>query len=117
MVFYIRATNHWETCPACLHGIKEQGLRVIMATNNAIRNTDEHLAKMKSFGVELEPWQIINSIQVVVALLKRNFPDGGPIYCVVSPSTMACTSKLPAYYNDEEECPGSGCWVGSQCDL
>jgi len=82
-------------------GIQEKGLRVIMATNNATRNTDEHLAKMQSFGIELEPWQIINSIQVVVELLKRHFPNGGPIYCVVTPSTMAAIEDA-GYYNDEK---------------
>jgi 4-nitrophenyl phosphatase len=87
--------------PRLFEGIKEKGLRVIMATNNAIRNTDEHLAKMKSFGVDLEPWQIINSIHVVVALLKRKFPDGGPIFGVVSPSTMA-SIEAAGYYNDEK---------------
>jgi 4-nitrophenyl phosphatase len=86
--------------PRLFAGIKEKGLRVIMATNNAIRNTDEHLAKMDSFGVELEPWQIINSIQVVVELLKRHFPKGGPIYCVVSPSTMTAI-EAAGFYNDE----------------
>jgi 4-nitrophenyl phosphatase len=87
--------------PRLFAGIQEKGLRVIMATNNAIRNTDEHLAKMRSFGVELEPWQVINSIQVVVELLKRHFPDGGPIYGVVSPSTMTAIEEA-GYYNDEK---------------
>ncbi len=87
--------------PRLFAGIKEKGLRVIMATNNAIRNIDEHLAKMKSFGVELEPWQIINTIQVVEAILKRHFPHGGPIYGVVTPSTMAALEKA-GYYNDEK---------------
>jgi len=86
--------------PRLFSFIQEQGWRVIMATNNAIRNTDEHLARMQSFGVELEPWQIINSIQVVISLLKRHFPKGGPIYCVVSPSTMAAI-EAAGFYNDE----------------
>ncbi|HEX7555833.1 MAG TPA: hypothetical protein VF338_04355, partial [Leptolinea sp.] len=42
--------------PRLFAGIKENGWRVIMATNNAIRNTDEHLERMRSLGVELEPW-------------------------------------------------------------
>jgi 4-nitrophenyl phosphatase len=87
--------------PRLFAGIKDQGLQVIMATNNAIRNTDEHLAKMKSFGVDLEPWQIINSIQVVVAILKHKFPDGGPVYGVVSPSTMTAIEDA-GFYNDEK---------------
>lgn len=87
--------------PRLFSGIQERGLRVIMATNNATRNTDEHLDKMRSFGVELEDWQIINSIQVVVALLKRHFPKGGPIYGVVTPSTMAAIEDA-GYYHDEK---------------
>jgi 4-nitrophenyl phosphatase len=87
--------------PRLFSDIQEKDLRVIMATNNAIRNIDEHLEKMKSFGVDLEPWQIINSIQVVVELLKRHFPNGGPIYGVVTPSTMAAIEDA-GYYNDEK---------------
>ncbi len=96
-----QGTSRWRPTPP-FRRIKDQGLRVIMATNNAIRNTDEHLEKMKSFGVDLEPWQIINSIQVVIALLKRNFPEGGPIYGVVSPSTMS-SLEAAGYYNDEKD--------------
>ncbi|BCY18433.1 MAG: HAD-IIA family hydrolase [Chloroflexi bacterium] len=88
--------------PRLFAGIKEKGWRVIMATNNAIRNTDEHLERMKSFGVDLEPWQIINSIQVVIALLKRRFPDGGPVYGVVSPATRAAI-ETAGYYFDEKD--------------
>lgn len=87
--------------PRLFAGIQEMELRVIMATNNALRNTDEHLEKMRSFGVELEDWQIINSIQVVVALLKRNFPEGGPVYGVVTPSTMSAIEDA-GYYHDEK---------------
>ncbi len=86
--------------PALFAGIKSRGLQVILATNNAIRNIDEHRERMLSFGVELEPWQVINSMQVVIALLKRKFPDGGPIYAVVSPSTIAAMEEA-GYYIDE----------------
>jgi 4-nitrophenyl phosphatase len=88
--------------PRLFEGIKEKGWRVIMATNNAIRNTDEHLERMKSFGVDLEPWQIINSIQVVVALLKRHFPEGGPVYGVVSPATKAALETAGYYYDEKD---------------
>jgi 4-nitrophenyl phosphatase len=87
--------------PRLFAGIKENEWRVIMATNNAIRNTDEHLERMRSLGVELEPWQIINSIQVVIALLKRHFPEGGPVYGVVSPATRAAM-EAAGYYFDEK---------------
>ncbi|NLF52372.1 MAG: HAD-IIA family hydrolase [Leptolinea sp.] len=87
--------------PDLFAAIKEHGLRVIMATNNAIRNSDEHREKMRSFGVDLEPWQVINSMQVVVELLKHRFPDGGPIFSVASPSTMKAFEEA-GYYNDEK---------------
>lgn len=88
--------------PRLFSGIKENGWRVIMATNNAIRNVDEHLERMKSFGVELESWQIINSIQVVIALLKQHFPQGGPVYGVVSPATKAALEAAGYYYDEKD---------------
>lgn len=88
--------------PRLFNGIKEKGWQVIMATNNAIRNTDEHLERMRSFGVDLEPWQIINSIQVVIALLRRHYPDGGPVYGVVSPATKAALEDAGYYYDEKD---------------
>ena len=53
-----------------------------MATNNATRTVDQYLERMRGFGVELEPWQLINSAVTAAELLHQRFPEGGPVYIV-----------------------------------
>jgi len=68
--------------PAIFARIRERGLKVALATNNATRTIDEHLEKLSGFGVELEPWQIISSAVAAANVLNRRFPDGGAVFVV-----------------------------------
>ena len=69
-----------------LHKIFERinnlDLRVIMATNNASRNPGQYVDKLSSFGVDIEPWQVINSGVATVHYLKKQFPKGGNIFVI-----------------------------------
>ena len=47
--------------PAIFARIRERGLKVVLASNNATRTVDEYLAKLADFSVTLEPWQIVSS--------------------------------------------------------
>jgi 4-nitrophenyl phosphatase len=68
--------------PAIFARIRERGLKVALATNNATRTVDEHLKKLSSFGVELEPWQVISSAIAAANVLSKRFPDSGAIFVV-----------------------------------
>jgi len=68
--------------PAIFNRIRERGLKVALATNNATRTVDEHLAKVAGFGVTLEPWQIISSASAAADVLSQEFPDGGVVFVV-----------------------------------
>jgi 4-nitrophenyl phosphatase len=68
--------------PRTFARIRALGLKAIMATNNATLTPQRYIEKMRSFGVELEPWQVINSSQAAAALLKQRFPQGGRVYLV-----------------------------------
>jgi 4-nitrophenyl phosphatase len=68
--------------PLIFERIRSLGLRAIMATNNATLTAEKYIEKMRSFGAELEPWQVINSSQAAALLLKQRFPEGGPVYVV-----------------------------------
>lgn len=68
--------------PAIFNHIRERGLIVVLATNNATRTVDEHLAKVARFGVTLEPWQIISSASAAADQLAKRFPDRGPVFIV-----------------------------------
>ena len=68
--------------PAIFARIRERGLKVALATNNATRTVDEYLQKLAGFGVTLEPWQIITSSLATADTLAKEFPDGGAVFVV-----------------------------------
>jgi 4-nitrophenyl phosphatase len=68
--------------PAFFERIKQRALRVVLATNNATRDPEQSLKTMQSFGVNLELSQIVTSGMAVTYLLKKRFPNGGPVYIV-----------------------------------
>jgi 4-nitrophenyl phosphatase len=77
-----RGTEPIGDLPAIFARIHSLGLKAIMATNNATLTPQLYVEKMSSFGVELEPWQVINSSQAAAALLRKRFPKGGQVYLV-----------------------------------
>ena len=68
--------------PAIFACIRERGLKVALATNNATRTIEEHLEKLAGFGLKLEPWQIISSAIAAADMLGKRFPDGGAVFIV-----------------------------------
>ena len=68
--------------PAIFAHIRERGLQVALATNNATKTVDEYLDKFSGFGVTLEPWQIITSALASVEVLSKRFPEGGAVFIV-----------------------------------
>jgi 4-nitrophenyl phosphatase len=68
--------------PAIFARMRERGLKVALATNNATRTVDEYLQKLDGFGVMLEPWQIITSSLATADTLAKKFPGGGAVFVV-----------------------------------
>lgn len=68
--------------PTIFARIRERGIKVIMATNNATKTIDEYLEKFAGFGVTLEPWQIVSSAYVTADVLAKRFPSGGAVFLV-----------------------------------
>ena len=68
--------------PSIFNRIHERGLKVALATNNATRTIDQHLAKIAGFGITLEPWQIISSASAAANVLSKDFPEGGAVFIV-----------------------------------
>ena len=59
---------------------KEVDVKVLMATNNGLNTIDRYISKFNSFGVRIEPWQILTSAMATGFLVNQHFPNGGPIY-------------------------------------
>ncbi len=72
--------------PEIFKRVKIMGLKVILATNNSTRTVEEYLAKLSSFGVDLEAWQVITSAQAVGLQLQKEYPDGCKAYVIGQPS-------------------------------
>ena len=60
--------------PTIFADIKKLGWKVVLATNNATKSIGQFLEKLESFGVNLEPWQIINSAQATAYYLHKKHP-------------------------------------------
>jgi 4-nitrophenyl phosphatase len=68
--------------PKLFEEIREQGWRVILATNNATRSIQQYQEKFRSFGLELDANQIINSAQAAGRFLQSRHPEGGRVYVI-----------------------------------
>jgi 4-nitrophenyl phosphatase len=85
--------------PAIFSQLRDLGMAVILATNNATKTVDQYLAKLTKFGVFLESWQVVNAAQAVAFYLTKQFPKGGQVYIVGEPSlkeTLAASGFFQA---------------------
>jgi len=62
--------------------MRERGLKVALATNNATKTVDEYLEKFSGFGVTLKPWQVVSSASAAADILGKRFPNGGAVFIV-----------------------------------
>jgi HAD superfamily hydrolase (TIGR01457 family) len=68
--------------PEIFNRIKQRGLQVTLATNNATKTIEQYLQKLNGFGVILQPAQIVNSSQAVAHYLRQRYPSGGAVFVV-----------------------------------
>ena len=62
--------------------IKELNLAVALATNNSTRTIDQYVEKLLSFGVSMEPWQIVTSSLAVANMMSHQLPAGSPVFAI-----------------------------------
>jgi len=72
--------------PYIFKGISDLGLKVVFATNNATKSIEEYQQKLASFGVQVEPEQIITSAIAAAKYLQQHYPSGIWVYVVGSAS-------------------------------
>ena len=84
--------------PQAFRRMRDLGLRVVLTTNNATKTVEQLYEKVRSFGVDIEPEQIINASLAVADILKQRFPAGGPVY-VFGEEGLRSTLKEHGYYH------------------
>ena len=63
-------------------GFLETGVKIMLATNNATRTPAQYVEKITCLGGIVEEDQIVNSSMGVAYLLKKRFPQGGPVFAI-----------------------------------
>ena len=68
--------------PAIFSRIRERGLKFVFATNNSTKTSEQYVAGLKDFGVEVEIWQVITSSQAVAHAVAQKFPRGTKVLMI-----------------------------------
>ncbi len=87
--------------PAIFQQIKNLGLKVVLATNNATRSVEMYLQRFEGFGVHLEPWQVINSAIATGYLLRKRFPQGGPVFVIGEKGVRDTISQFGFFHAED----------------
>jgi len=89
--------------PEILRKLREKNIRYVFATNNATRTAEEYIKKLAGMGVtDVELRQIINSQMAVGFLLKKSYPQGGPIY-IIGEQGLKNHLKSVGFYEDDQD--------------
>jgi HAD superfamily hydrolase (TIGR01457 family) len=61
---------------ATFRRIQERGLKFVFATNNSTKTSEQYVAKLNGFGVDVEPWQVVTSSQAAARAMAQSYPRG-----------------------------------------
>src|SRR5512134_2159943 len=67
---------------AIFHRIRERGLKFVFATNNSTKTSEQYVARLKEFGVEVEPWQVVTSSQAAAHAMAQRFSPGAKVFMI-----------------------------------
>jgi len=68
--------------PSIFNRIQARGLKFVFATNNSTKTSEEYVARLKGFGVEAEPWQVVTSSQSAAHAIAQKFPRGTKVFMI-----------------------------------
>jgi 4-nitrophenyl phosphatase len=88
--------------PEIFHRIEQCGLQVTLATNNATLTVDQYIQKLRRYGVDLQPAQIVNSPQTVAYYLHHQYPDGGAVY-LIGENGLVQTLKESGFHHRQQD--------------
>jgi 4-nitrophenyl phosphatase len=62
--------------------IRIRGLKFVFATNNSSNTSQQYVARLESFGVEAEPWQVVTSSQAAAHAMAQRLPLGTKVFMI-----------------------------------
>src|SRR5215216_4511526 len=67
---------------AIFNRIRERGLKFVFATNNSTKTSEQYVTRLKEFGVDVEPRQVITSSQAAAHTMAQKFPRGTKVFMI-----------------------------------
>jgi len=67
---------------AIFRRLRERGMKFVFATNNSTKTSEQYVARLKEFGVDVEPWQVVTSSQAAAHALAQKFPSGTKVFMI-----------------------------------
>lgn len=73
--------------------LRAHGLSFLLLTNNATLTSEEFSAKLARMGISVPPEAILTSAGATAMYMKENYPEGGGVTVIGSPSLLATVTS------------------------
>jgi 4-nitrophenyl phosphatase len=62
--------------------VRARGLKFVFATNNSTKTSAQYVARLREFGVDAGPWQVVTSSQAAAHAMAKRFPPGTRVFMI-----------------------------------
>src|SRR5574339_414754 len=62
--------------------IRARRLKFVFATNNSTKTSEQYVTRLREFGVNAEPWQVVTSSQGAAHAMAQRFPPGTKVFMI-----------------------------------
>ena len=67
---------------AIFNKVRERGLKFVFATNNSTKTSEQYRSRLREFGVDVEPWQVVTSSAAAAHAMAEKFPYGTKVFMI-----------------------------------
>src|SRR6266545_3449364 len=92
---------------ATFNRIRERGLKFVFATNNGTKTSEQYVERLREFGVDVEPWQIVTSAQAAAHGLAQKFPRGSKVFMIGEDGVRMALEEKGFEILSVEDAPGA----------
>ena len=68
--------------PSIFKRVYKRKIRYVFATNNATKTIEQYVERLRGYGVDVEPWQVITSAQALSYAMTHKFPRGSKVFMI-----------------------------------
>jgi 4-nitrophenyl phosphatase len=87
--------------PDIFDSIHKLNLKYVFLTNNSSKTPESYQRKLSKFGVHVSADLIMTSSQAAAILLKKKYPDGGPVF-IVGEDGLISALRDQGFYHQEK---------------